>query len=138
MNNYFAQLPDELIDYILLLCNQSCDGCGEFIRHEYVETPQHTIRKIYREYTGTMANGVPYGTGTMLRCSIYINSQPPDFGGFGATEWLYRPFLYILRNCNYNYKLRYLITCDLCGGNKCANNMTSVNEKFRCICANHK
>ena len=86
MNNYFAQLPVELIDYILLLCNKSYDGSGEFIRHEYIETPSHTIRKIYHEYTGTMANGVPHGTGTMLRCSIYINSPSTDFGGFGSTE----------------------------------------------------
>jgi len=113
MNNYFAQLPNELIDYILLLCNKSYDGSSVFIRHEYIETDASTVRKSYHEYTGTMTNGVPHGQGTMLSCSIYGGCKQNVSGAnkpnHMATEWLYRPFLYMIRNCNSCYQLQFML-----------------------------
>jgi hypothetical protein len=112
--NYFAQLPQELIDYIFSLCNKSYMGSGEFIRYTHIETDASTARKTYHEYTGTMKDGVPHGTGTMLRCSTY-GCRKQSISGAGkipnhmATEWLYRPFLYMIRNCDPGWQLRFML-----------------------------
>jgi len=112
MTNYLSQLPDEIIDLILLKCNESYEGHADgfknsFIQFEYIM--DNPIRKIYHEYIGIMKNGYPNGTGTMYSGSSYIDHDN-SINNLQrlATPWLYSPFIYIIRNCNPNYKLRYI------------------------------
>ena len=115
MTNYLSQLPDEIIDLILIKCADSyeCHSDGfaaPFIRFEYII--DQPIRKIYHEYTGRMKNGAPNGTGIMYSGSSYVEhydnvEHDNKIIHKISTIWLYCPFIYIIHNCNQHYKLRY-------------------------------
>jgi hypothetical protein len=126
MTNYLSQMPDEIIDIILLKCNESYDAhLADFVRYEYIM--EEPMRKIYHEYTGTMKNGVPRGRGIICSSSRYINNTAetpaslattytnqvnqnhPTFQNI-TTAWLYKPFLYVIHNCSPLYKIRYTVS----------------------------
>ena len=118
MTNYFLRLPDEIFDIILSKC---CDNyidtgyCYQdplFIRYEYIFT--NPIKRKYYEYTGTIHNGKPHGTGIMYKASAFLDetiNQDIQLQSL-TTGWLYLPFLYTIYNCNRSYKLRYMVLDD--------------------------
>ena len=106
MRDYFSILPEELIDLIFIFCNRSpiSPENNVFVRYEYIidSTPHFT----YNEYIGGLVNGLPSGYGKMVTGSRYIDiPQNLLYRSHSvATEWLYKPLLYILPR---SYKLYY-------------------------------
>lgn len=120
MVNYLLNLPDDIFDIILSKCaenyivknNSSTNLDPLFIRYEYIFT--NPIQRKYYEYTGTMRNGNPNGTGIMYKASTFLDEtmiQNTDQHSL-TTGWLYLPFLYTIYNCNRSYKLRYMLLDD--------------------------
>ena len=111
-------LPIEIIDLILNMCNYDHPS-GTFIKFEYII--QSSIRRIYHEYTGSMQNSQPHGTGTMFSGSRYTDqsgntlplntimqeNREQPLQHF-VTSWLYLPFLYMIPNLSKDYRLRYV------------------------------
>jgi len=103
MTNYLFCLPEEILDIIFYHVgrNPHNNKNNVFVRFEYIINP--VPRKIYYEYYGDMSSGKPHGRGTMTVGSNY-ETIAINFTTNVSTQWLYKPFLYTLRN---NYRLNY-------------------------------
>lgn len=121
MANYLLNLPDEIFDIILSKCADNYINTSDpsttldplFIRYEYIFT--NPIQRKYYEYTGTIRNGTPNGTGIMYRASTFLDETMIQNAHQHSltTGWLYLPLLVTIYNCNRSYKLRYMLLDDV-------------------------
>lgn len=91
--DYLSQLPSELLEHIFLFCSDTNDRGNDstFIQYQYF--PDH---RLYREYQGDLANGVPSGRGRMYQGRTFYSEIRDEHleRGF-QTPWIYLPLLYV-------------------------------------------
>ena len=117
--NYLFLLPDELINLILEKCAEDCLYENFFVKFEYIIYPnltQNCILKKYHEYFGMMKNKIPINNKNIISGTTYYE-KIPNFISRNMkkqnnilqnkkfeTQWLCRPFLYVLKN----YQLKFI------------------------------
>ena len=91
--DYLSQLPIELLEQIFHFCSETNDhGDGNtFVQYQYF--PDH---RLYREYQGDLAMGVPSGRGRMYQGTRFYSEIKDEHleKGF-QTPWIYLPLLYV-------------------------------------------